>query len=227
MKLLSTGLAMSMVLASATAFADEPIKLRLSVEPVTDQAELHELMRQNTVRVALQRYRLWQQAAAGEQARAEAQVGEETPAGEPSADKLERREADEAATTAPRKRTRVKSRTAKRRAGEARRAATEQASKADRETVDEPATTRERERKQRGTATADNSTRQSTASQQREALRNILRAQRLGNENLDDKLQTRTRAEERHQGQKQGQGQGQGQGKHKGQGGGGGRGGGR
>jgi hypothetical protein len=213
MKLLSTTLAMSIVLASATAFADEPIKLRLKVEPVTNQAELQQLMRQNTVRVALQRYRLWQQTAASEQARAEDQEhdGEAAKARdrarERTQDRLEGSDRDEAKKTTLRKRKRTKSHTAEQRTDGAHSAEETQAARADGEPAKEQSATqtqkRKQERQHNGAHAADNAARQSTASQQREELRNILRKQRLGGESLDGKLRERTRTEERTRRQEQ------------------------
>jgi len=71
----SIGLA-TLVAFAGNARADDPIKLKLSIEPAANSAELTQLMRQNTVRVALQRHRLWEEAAETEQLREMKQVRE-------------------------------------------------------------------------------------------------------------------------------------------------------
>jgi len=43
------------------------LQLQLQIRPVANQGELLQLMRQNSVRVALQRHRLWQQAVVREE----------------------------------------------------------------------------------------------------------------------------------------------------------------
>lgn len=48
------------------------LRLELQIRPVGNAAEMMQLMRQNSVRVALQRHRLWQQAVTKEEQRAEA-----------------------------------------------------------------------------------------------------------------------------------------------------------
>ena len=64
MRLLSTSIGFLMVIAfSPDALAETPLKLQLRIEPAESSADLAKLMRQNTVRVALQRHRLWQEAA--------------------------------------------------------------------------------------------------------------------------------------------------------------------
>jgi len=79
MKLFTTSVGFVMVFAFAgNAAADTPVKLQLSIQPAANDAELDKLMRQNTVRVALQRHRLWQQAADREIDREKKQLGDET-----------------------------------------------------------------------------------------------------------------------------------------------------
>ena len=78
MKRLTTSIGFVMVVAFAgNASAEEPVKLQLSIQPAANSAELDQLMRQNTVRVALQRHRLWQEAADHEMDREAKQLREE------------------------------------------------------------------------------------------------------------------------------------------------------
>lgn len=56
--------------SAAPATAPKPqtaLKIELQIQPVANQAELMQLMRRNSVRVALQRHQLWQQAVALEE----------------------------------------------------------------------------------------------------------------------------------------------------------------
>jgi hypothetical protein len=53
--------------AAPAARSQTPLQLELQIRPVANQGELVRLMRQNSVRVALQRHRLWQQAVAREE----------------------------------------------------------------------------------------------------------------------------------------------------------------
>ncbi len=83
MRLLTSIIGFAMVVAFAgNASADEQVKLQLRIEPAANNAELSQLMRQNTVRVALQRHRLWQEAAQRELDREAKQLREEKQARE-------------------------------------------------------------------------------------------------------------------------------------------------
>ncbi len=77
MKLISNCLTLVIVIGfSAPASADDSLKLQLRIDPVANEAELDKLMRQNTVRIALQRHHLWEKAAESEMAKEKAQTQE-------------------------------------------------------------------------------------------------------------------------------------------------------
>ena len=71
----SIGFALALSLSSPAA-GEENVQLKLNLEPVANQAELSNLMRQNSVRVALQRHRLWQKSVDSERQRQQKQLRE-------------------------------------------------------------------------------------------------------------------------------------------------------
>jgi len=68
-QLSSIAILMVVLSIGSDARAQEPIRVQVRVEPVSSAAELQKLMRQNSVRIALQRHRLWQSAFRHEEAR--------------------------------------------------------------------------------------------------------------------------------------------------------------
>lgn len=73
-QLISTALLSMVLFVGSDARAKDAIRVQVRVEPAADAAELQRLMRQNSVRIALQRHRLWQAAYRHEEARRRAQV---------------------------------------------------------------------------------------------------------------------------------------------------------